>query len=84
MKIELVKIDEVIRMYAISRSSIYRGIEAGTFPDSIRIGPKAVAWILEELEAWKESRPRSSSCPEKRGGIRHAEPKSSAREDTEV
>ena len=43
----------------LSRSSIYAGMAAGTFPASIPLsGPhgRAVGWIEDEIDAWIEAR----------------------------
>jgi prophage regulatory protein len=37
---------------ALSRSSIYDGVNAGTFPKPINLGPHSVAWIEAEIEQW--------------------------------
>lgn len=41
----------------LSRSSIYAGVKAGTFPAPVRIGARAVAWRLSEVEQWLAARP---------------------------
>jgi prophage regulatory protein len=38
----------------LSRSSIYRKIEAADFPHPVRLGPKSVAWIECEVQQWME------------------------------
>lgn len=58
--IRLIRREEVERRAAKSRSSIYRGIRAGTFPAPVRVGRRAVAWSEAEIEAWIASRPRAS------------------------
>ena len=40
-----------------SRSSIWRDIRGGRFPAPRQIGPNAIAWLEEEIEAWCNSRP---------------------------
>jgi len=37
----------------LSRSTIYARIAAGTFPKPVRIGPRAVAWLESDVEAWQ-------------------------------
>lgn len=54
----LVSLKIAIRLVSASRSSIYRWIHAGTFPTPVRIGERAIAFKLSELEKWIESRPR--------------------------
>jgi prophage regulatory protein len=36
----------------LSRSTIYGGINAGTFPKPINLGPQSVGWIETEIEQW--------------------------------
>jgi prophage regulatory protein len=48
---------QVEALVQLSRSSIYAGIKAGTFPPPIRIGARAVAWRMSDIETWLEARP---------------------------
>lgn len=48
---------QVEQLVQLSRSTIYANVKAGTFPAPIRIGARAVAWRLSEVEAWLEARP---------------------------
>ena len=57
-KPQLARLKETIQITNFSRSSIYRGIADGTFPIPVRIGKRAIAFKLSELEKWVESRPR--------------------------
>lgn len=40
----------------LSRSSIYDGVKAGTFPAPVRLGARAVGWIESEVNDWLTSR----------------------------
>ena len=40
----------------LSRSGIYEGMEAGTFPLSFKITERAVAWNSTEVEKWKAAK----------------------------
>ena len=40
----------------LSRSSIYAGIKAGTFPKPINLGPQSVGWLESEIDAWIRER----------------------------
>lgn len=53
----LLRRHEVERQTGLSRATIYRQMDAGTFPRPRRIGQRAVAWPQHEIEAWKASRP---------------------------
>ena len=48
----LLKIDEVTRMCAISRSALYEMISRGEFPASVRVGVRAVAWRQTDVLDW--------------------------------
>lgn len=52
----LLRLPEVRHRVALSRSSIYDRIKAGTFPPPVRIGARAVAWPESRVEAWIRER----------------------------
>lgn len=52
----LIKRREVLARTALANSTLYRLMAAGEFPQSIQIGPRAVAWVEEEVDAWIEER----------------------------
>lgn len=39
-------------LVGLSRSSIYARIQEGSFPRSISLGGKAVAWLESDIEGW--------------------------------
>ena len=51
---------EVEDQTGFSRSSIYRLMRSGLFPEPIKIGPRAVRWKSSEIEAYLEGRPRAA------------------------
>jgi prophage regulatory protein len=62
---KILRLPEVRTRTAKSRSTIYKGINDGTFPAPIKIGPRAVGWIEAEIEGYIQScidasRPRES------------------------
>ena len=57
----LVKRREVEVLTRLSRSSIYAAMRAGTFPQPVKIGQRAVAWRRVEVEQWIASRPLAGS-----------------------
>ncbi len=53
---------EVIQLAGLSKSTIVRKMEAGTFPKSVILGRgrrPAVGWHLSEVRAWLRTRARS-------------------------
>lgn len=53
---KLIKLKDVIAMTSLSKASIYRQIKAGIFPRPIKVGQRAVAWVLDEIDSWLESK----------------------------
>lgn len=52
----LFRLCDVVKLTGRSRASIYRSMQAGEFPQSIRIGPNSVAWLDFEIAEWLEAR----------------------------
>jgi prophage regulatory protein len=48
----LLRISEVRRRTGLSRATIYRRVEAKTFPPKVRLGPKSVAWYNGDIDAF--------------------------------
>lgn len=53
----LLQLREVGHLVRLSRSAVYRRMQAGKFPRPERIGPKAVRWRIEDIEAWLAAHP---------------------------
>jgi prophage regulatory protein len=52
----LIKIDEVLHMCGLSRSSLYASIQRGEFPVQVKLSKKASAWVYSEVLAWMRAR----------------------------
>ena len=52
MKSVFLKAPEVCTYTSLSRATLYRYMEAGTFPKTVRLGPGRVAWRREDVERW--------------------------------
>ena len=53
---KIMRLPEVIDRTGYKRSSIYNFIKEGSFPAYKRIGPRAVGWDSEEIQAWIDTR----------------------------
>ena len=61
-----IRLPEVLSRTGFGRTSIYRKMEDGSFPRSVKLGgppidpnvfdSRAIAWIEDEVEQWIESR----------------------------
>jgi prophage regulatory protein len=52
MSSHVLRTKQVIKEYNVSRSFIWRGEKAGTFPKRVKLGARAVGWLRTDLEAW--------------------------------
>jgi len=53
---KIIKLPDVMKRCALSRSSIYAYIQNNRFPKPIRLGERAVGWMEAEIAAWIEQR----------------------------
>ena len=58
-KFRLLRITDVMAITGLSRSVIYQKAKQGTFPTPRQLGPRAVAWRSDEIDAWLESLPEA-------------------------
>jgi len=47
---------DVQKMTGLSRSTIYKWMDKGLFPKAIKLGPRAVGWPEDHVEAWINNR----------------------------
>ena len=62
----ILRIAEVLETTGLSRSSLHRRVNDGTFPAPIRLGgdnSRAVGWLQSEIDEWTASRPRTTDLP---------------------
>lgn len=50
------RLKEVIALTGLGRSSIYKFMDENTFPKTVSLGGRAVAWVESEIEEWMEKR----------------------------
>lgn len=59
-QLTLIRLQDVIKLCGLSRSSIYGAIKAQQFPAPVAIGGRARAWIKHEVENWIGQRIRAT------------------------
>lgn len=52
----LLRLPEVMARTGLSRSVVYQAVADGRFPKPVKIAPRAVAWVDEEIDAWIRQR----------------------------
>ncbi|NOH84670.1 AlpA family transcriptional regulator [Vibrio sp. 03-59-1] len=50
------RLKEVMALTGLGRSSIYKFMDENTFPKSVPLGGRAVAWVESEIEDWMSER----------------------------
>lgn len=50
--IRMLRLDEVMAMTGLSRSSLYAMIKRAEFPKQVQIGPRAVRWDSRAVDGW--------------------------------
>ena len=48
----LLRLPEVQRLTGLKRSAIYEQMQKGTFPRSVKVGPRAASWSEASIQAW--------------------------------
>ena len=48
----ILRLPDVIKYTALSRTGIYRRIAAGAFPRPVALGPRAVGWRESDIVEW--------------------------------
>lgn len=51
----ILRIKTVLERTGLSRSTLYRRIEQGSFPKQIRISERCIGWRESAVEAWMRS-----------------------------
>lgn len=59
VSVRILRRPDVERLVGLSKPSLYRQINAGTFPRPVKLGPRAVGWFEHEIEAWLASLERA-------------------------
>ena len=53
--LRLLRLPEVKLRVGLGRSAIYAKIKRREFPSPVNVGPRAVAWISDEITRWIEA-----------------------------
>ncbi len=52
---KFLRLPNVLERVGLSRSELYRRVQAGIFPRPIKVGVRAVAWVEADIDAWTTS-----------------------------
>jgi prophage regulatory protein len=51
-KMRVLRLKDVIEKTGLARSTIYKYVDAGTFPKPIPLGGRSVGWVDAEVHRW--------------------------------
>tara|TARA_B100001250_G_scaffold392981_1_gene395292 strand:+ start:1907 stop:2107 length:201 start_codon:yes stop_codon:yes gene_type:complete len=60
---KFIRLPVVIQLTGYRRSAIYEKMAAGTFPQPVKLGPRAIAWLSSEVESWMDERIAERDMP---------------------
>lgn len=52
----LIRLNEVLHITGLSRSTVYKYAADGVFPKPVSLGDRAVAWVENEINDWLSAR----------------------------
>jgi prophage regulatory protein len=52
----VVRMSRLVEMIGLSRSTIWKLLSEGKFPNPIRLGSRSIAWRINDIEEWLQSR----------------------------
>ena len=52
--------EEVLARVGLSYTTIWRMEKAGKFPKHVQLGPKAVGWMLSDVQKWLDARRKAA------------------------
>jgi len=48
----IIRLRDVMELTGLARSTVYKYVEAGTFPQPVPLGGRSVGWVEQEVEDW--------------------------------
>lgn len=51
----ILRVPEVCRLLTCSRTTLWRMVKSGDFPEPLRIGKRGIAWQRKAVEQWMDS-----------------------------
>lgn len=56
LKKKMIRVNELTKHLNVSKSTLYRLRRSSDFPKPVSIGPRAIFFFVEDIEAWLEKR----------------------------
>ena len=52
MAMQLLRLPQTLVRTGLSRSGLYAAVAAGSFPKPVKLGARAIAWPVDEVDQW--------------------------------
>jgi prophage regulatory protein len=62
------RLTDLVTLLSVSRSSVYRWIKEGQFPQQTHVGARISVWNADDVDAWITARHRGEPMPPPRNG----------------
>ena len=56
----ILRLPEVLQATGLSRSTIYRLVQAGNFPPSLKLTARTIGWYSTDIDSWIAARAATS------------------------
>lgn len=53
---QIIRVNDVMKITGVSRTTLWRRVRDKGFPPPIKLGPTSVGWVLDEVENWLRER----------------------------
>ena len=51
---KILRMPEVCEITGLGKSTIYKKLSEGSFPEPLRLGPRAMGWMTRDIVGWLE------------------------------
>lgn len=60
----LLRLNQVLALYTVSKSSWWDGVKSGRYPQPVKIGPRSTAWFAEDIHKLMINLKSNIDCPD--------------------
>ena len=61
----ILRMPDVVALVGVSRMTIIRWYQAGTFPRPVQLGVRSIGWHRDDVDHWLETRPKVPSSKDR-------------------
>ncbi|WP_124949287.1 helix-turn-helix transcriptional regulator [Sulfuriferula thiophila] len=67
----MIRLPAVLEITGLAKSTLYKKMAGGLFPRSVKLGPRACAWIGSEINGWVADQIAASRLNQLESAITH-------------